>query len=722
MKAIVLAAGKGTRLLADDANRDMPKVMREVGGKPMLAYVLDNISFIPQKNTAVIVGYKKEIIEEAISGEYLYPVQEKQLGTGDAAKAAKSVFNADDTDDVLVCYGDMPLISRETYEGLLSAHRESGAECTVLTAIAPNSGLHYGRIIRENGKFLAITEYKDCTAEQKKINELNVGVYAFKLNILFNMAERLETDNVQKEFLLTDIPKHMLTEGYKVNAYTINNSNEIYGVNTQEELELVDEIAEHTHITSEKRAADKWFGTGGWRAIIGDDFTKHNVKRLSQAIADDMKSKSKNEIVIGYDRRFLSDKAAMWAAEVFAGNDITVYFITRIAPTPLVMFTVKHSGAYYGMAVTASHNPADYNGIKVFTEGGRDADVIVTDVFEKIIRQGVSPRLVSFEEGMANGVIRIIDPNNDYMDSIISMIDMAAIRKGNLKVVLDPMFGVSKTTLQTILMTARCDVDIINDRHDTLFGGRLPSPTAETLTKLRDTVLQGGYDLGIGTDGDADRIGIIDNKGQFIHPNEILALLYYYLLKYKGWRGDCVRNIATTHILERIAHDYGQECYEVPVGFKHISLKMEQTDAVIGGESSGGLTIRGHIKGKDGIFASALIVEMICMTGKSISELLDEIYSKYGKCVMAEYDAKFSVQKKNELWKLLFEDKMLPDYPYEIERVSYMDGCKVYFKNGGWIITRFSGTEPLLRIFCEMENTAEAEKCIEMTRKFLTLN
>lgn len=721
MKAIVLAAGKGTRLASDKLSGDMPKVMREIGGKPMLSYVLDNIGFIPQKETAIIVGYKKETIRESVKGEYLFPVQENQQGTGDAVKAAKSVFNAADSDDVLVCYGDMPLISRETYEGLLSAHKENGADCTVLTAIAPNSGLHYGRIIREDGKFRAIVEYRDSSTEQKKINELNVGVYAFKMNVLFEMADKLNTDNAQGEYLLTDIPKLMLSGGYRVGDYTIYNSNQIYGVNTPEELELVNEIAEHSRLSVEICAADRWFGTGGWRAIIGEDFTKANVRRMAQAVADDMKSKSKNEIVIGYDRRFLSDKAAVWAAEVFAGNDITVYFITRIAPTPLVMYAVKQSGAYYGMAVTASHNPADYNGIKIFTEGGRDADVIVTNVFEKIIRQGVSPRSVSFEEGMADGRIRIIDPNNDYIDSIISMTDMAAIRKGNLKILLDPMFGVSKTTLQTILMTARCDVDIINDRHDTLFGGRLPSPTAETLSKLRDMVLQGKYHLGIGTDGDADRIGIIDDKGRFIHPNEILTLLYYYLLKYKGWRGDCVRNIATTHILDKVASDYGQECYEVPVGFKHISSKMEQTDAVIGGESSGGLTIRGHIKGKDGIFASVLIVEMICKTGKRISELLDEIYSKYGKCVMAEYDARFSLQKKNELWKLLFEDKMLPDYPYEIERVSYMDGCKIYFRNGGWIITRFSGTEPLLRIFCEMKNLGEAEKCITIMREFLTL-
>ena len=462
-----------------------------------------------------------------------------------------------------------------------------------------------------------------------------------------------------------------------------------------------------------------WFGTGGWRAIIGDEFTKDNLQKLSQAIAIDMKNRGKNEIVIGHDRRFLSDRAALWAAEVFAGNGITVYFINRIAPTPLVMFTVARKGVYYGIAVTASHNPAEYNGIKVFTEGGRDADVQATSQFEDTLKAYVQVITIPFEQGVHSGLIHSIDPSNEYVDSIISFVDMGAIRKKGLRILLDPMFGVSKTTLQTILITARCDVDIINERHDTLFGGRLPSPTAITLSRLRDMVVEKGYDLGIGTDGDADRIGIIDNTGRFIHPNEILVMLYYYLLKHKNWHGDCVRNIATTHILDKIAKDYGAECHEVPVGFKHISGKMDQTDALIGGESSGGLTVRGHICGKDGIFASALIVEMISVTGKNISELLDEIHSRYGSTAIEEFDTSFSLEEKTRLQNRLFAAKELPDYGQEIEKVSYLDGCKVYFANGGWIIARFSGTEPLLRVFCEMPDETQAKKMVQILREFL---
>ncbi len=463
------------------------------------------------------------------------------------------------------------------------------------------------------------------------------------------------------------------------------------------------------------------FGTGGWRAIIGDDFTKANVQYLSQAIADEMLETGCDKIVIGYDRRFLSDVAAKWASAVFAANKITVYFIGIDAPTPLIMFGVKQLGAKYGMAVTASHNPAAYNGIKVFTEGGRDAAAEVTKLFEARMEKGVEVKEISFEEGLSAGSIVDYDIANDYVDSILAMIDIESIRKRRMKVLLDPMFGVSRTSLQTILMTARCHVDTIHDRHDTLFGGRLPAPTAKTLSRLRDMVVEGGYDIGIATDGDADRIGIIDDKGNFIHPNQILALLYYYLTKYKGWEGDCVRNIATTHLLDRMADSFGKTCHEVPVGFKHISAKMEESDALIGGESSGGLTIRGHIRGKDGIFASALLVELVCVTGKKLSEVLEEIYAEYGKREMHETDYSFSEEKKAALKKLLFEEKQLPDLGEKVARVSYMDGLKVYFENDGWIIARFSGTEPLIRIFCEMENKEKAREICDKMRVFLGL-
>lgn len=470
------------------------------------------------------------------------------------------------------------------------------------------------------------------------------------------------------------------------------------------------------------------FGTGGWRAIIGDEFIRANVRLLSAALAGRMVDEGVAErgIVIGYDRRFLSDVAAQWAAEVFAGAGIPCRVIkVAQAPTPLIMWTVKDQDLPYGMAITASHNPALYNGIKVFTAGGKDADEDVTrDVEERMgalegeAESGIAS--IDYAKAVAGGAIEEINPFNGYIDSIISQVDMEAIRGAQLKVALDPMFGVSRTSLQTILLTARCEVDVINDRHDTLFGGKLPSPTSAGLSALKRFVVDHKCDLGIATDGDADRIGVIDDLGNFLHPNQLLVILYYYLLKYKGWRGPVVRNVATTSLLDDVAERFGEKCYEVPVGFKWISGKMLETDAIIGGESSGGLTVRGHISGKDGIYAAALLVEMIAVVGKSMSEIYDEITGQFEPHYMAETDFAFDPERKPEILDTLMVEKRLPEFTANVVDTNYMDGCKVYFEQG-WIIARFSGTEPLLRIFCEMPDQAQAEQACDEFRQFLGL-
>ncbi len=467
------------------------------------------------------------------------------------------------------------------------------------------------------------------------------------------------------------------------------------------------------------------FGTGGWRAVIGDGFTKANVRLLTAALARKMKEEgvAQRGFLIGYDRRFLSQESAHWAAEVMAGAGVPCMVVEREAPTPLIMFAVKYYELSYGMAVTASHNPALYNGIKVFVKGGRDADELVTANIEAYIAalEGQEIPSVPYEEGVRTGQIQIIDPMNTYIDSIIRSVNMDAIRSRGLKVVLDPMFGVSKTALSTILITARCDVDVIHERRDALFGGRLPAPNSKTLIGLQNFVLEHGCDIGIATDGDADRLGIIDDQGEFLHPNKILSLLYYYLLKYKGWHGAAVRNLATTHLLDAIAGRFGEKCYEVPVGFKHISGKMLETGAVIGGESSGGLTVRGHIQGKDGIYAASLLVEMMATTGRSLSELYREIAEQCGAFEMVERGYRFSQEEKARISNILMEDKLLPDFGLEIEKVSYADGCKVYFKGGGWVVSRFSGTEPLLRVFCEMGSAERAAEISRQMEAFLNL-
>lgn len=470
------------------------------------------------------------------------------------------------------------------------------------------------------------------------------------------------------------------------------------------------------------------FGTGGWRERIGESFTRANVELVAAALAVKMKAEGHADepVIIGFDRRFLSDVAARWFACQLAACGIRSEIIKRQAPTPLVMFTVLRDSRPYGIAVTASHNPALYNGIKVFIAGGRDADEETTADLERHIRLRVAsddvPPTLEFEAAVERGFIRDIYPFNDYIDSIIDQIDMERIRAGKLHVVLDPMYGVSKTSLQTILMTARCEVDVIHDRHDTLFGGRLPAPNMKTLGALQNFVLENNCDIGIATDGDADRIGIIDDTGRFLHPNQLLVLLYYYLLKYKGWRGPVVRNNSTTHLLDELAARFGEECYEVPVGFKHISSKMLETDAVIGGESSGGLTVRGHIPGKDGIYAACLLVEMIAVVGQPLSAIYEEITEQFPPCYMEEAAFRFPADEKAAIEQLLLVERALPDFPWPIREVSYLDGCKVYFENNGWINARFSGTEPVLRIFCELGSQAEAAAAVRQFRDFLGLS
>lgn len=477
------------------------------------------------------------------------------------------------------------------------------------------------------------------------------------------------------------------------------------------------------------------FGTGGWRAIIGEDFSRDNLEKLAYAMCLKMKAEKvdKDGIVIGYDRRFLSKEAVMWMAHVFADEGIHVLFVDRSAPTPLIMWYVLAHNMHYGMMVTASHNPAIYNGVKIFTSGGRDANEEQTRDIEQYIAivekkwckdradRGKMPP-DSYTKAFEKGAIETIHPLNEYLDSIIAKIDMDAIRQADLRIAVDPMHGVSLTSLSTVLSIARCEVETINFSHDTLFGGRMPAPSEKALRNLQTYVVDRRCDMGIATDGDGDRLGVIDDMGRYLHANDILVMLYYYLLKYKGWAGPAVRNISTTHRLDRVAEMFGQECYEVPVGFKWISSKMQETNALIGGESSGGLTVRGHINGKDGIYAAMLLVEMRALTGKKLSEIEDEIRGIFGTTYMVEHNCRFPVEEKERMQKMLLKNRQLPEFPFAVDHLSYLDGCKVYFKNGGWVVARFSGTEPLLRVFCEMTNKIDALKVCEAVENFMDIH
>ncbi len=467
------------------------------------------------------------------------------------------------------------------------------------------------------------------------------------------------------------------------------------------------------------------FGTGGWRAIIADGFTKENIRLVVAGLCKLMEKEGHSgaTLCLGYDRRFLSKEAMRWAAEVLAGYGFHALLINRSSPTPLIMFTVKQQELPYGLAITASHNPAIYNGIKIFIEGGRDADQTVTEKIEAEIAR-LRPedvKSMEYSEALEQGLITEEYLFNDYIDSILSMINTKTIRRARLRIALDPMYGVSQDSLRTILMTCRCNVSVIHEQHDTLFGGKMPAPSAEALKLLSNFVVDNRCHLGIATDGDADRIGVIDENGNYLHANTILVLLYYYLLEYRGWKGPCVRNNSTTHLLDRVAEDHGEACYEVPVGFKHISAKMAETDAIIGGESSGGLAVRGHIAGKDGIYAAALLVEMLATTGKSVSQLYQEITDKYGCLHYAEVSFKMTHAKKAKLLEMVFVQHQIPDFGVLPESIRWEDGCKIRFPDGSWVICRFSGTEPLLRMAAEADTAARAQKWIQAWQAMLEL-
>lgn len=464
------------------------------------------------------------------------------------------------------------------------------------------------------------------------------------------------------------------------------------------------------------------FGTGGWRAIIGDDFIKENIQRVATGVYRLMEENGKADkpVIIGYDRRFLSPEAAKWIAEVLCANGITVWMMKRSAPTPLVMYNAKAKGLHYSLEVTASHNPATYNGIKLFVEEGRDAPLEVTERLEELIKEGGEIRSMPFDKAVEAGLVEYPkDLFNDFIDSIISRLDMSVIRERAPRILFNPMHGSGTYPLMVILYTARCTVDLINSNKDAHFGGSMPAPGKDNLDDLIERVTAEGYDLGIAVDGDGDRLGIIDANGNYIDANQILVMLYYYLHEYRGWKGPVVRNLATTHMLDKVAESFGEECHEVPIGFKWVSSMLDKVDAVLGGESSGGLTVRGHIYGKDSIYAAALFVEMICAMGKTPTEIWEELTAKYGSLTMVEENLSLTDEQKASATDFLMVQRKLPSFGKKILKMSYEDGCKAYFADGSFIICRFSGTEPLLRIFAESADPDEARYLVEKAKEKL---
>ncbi len=720
LKAIILAASPG-----EGAGAPYPRLLQSLGDKAIIDYVVEMaLRFVSPQDLYIVVGYEKEKLQERLGAGYRYVYQDQPLGTGHAVLQVYPLLQ-DYQGDLLILYGDTPLFRPSSLRGLINRHRLKNGDLTLFTTVS-DQPLPYGRIIRDSaGRILDIIEEAEASAEVRKIRELNLGAYVFKANALFSVLK--PSDRADVPYRLTDSVHRLLRAGYRVESYQSYDQDEILGINTPEDLKQAEFILQKRFYRPQRVEEENivQFGTGGWRAVIGEGFTLHNVRRLCQALANKIirEATEWRGVVIGYDRRFLSDRAAEAAAEVFAGNNIPVVLLAEDAPTPLITYATKAQDAVLGLAFTASHNPPEYNGLKVFlTDGSLLLDEETREIEDET--NALKPEDVAkIELDIAEeaGIVRRMDYTNEYVDAVESFVDLDVIRRAGLRVILDPMYGAGQVTLEIILTEARCRVATIHGRHDPLFGGRSPTPDLKALNLLIAETRDGHYDLGLATDGDADRIAIVDERGEYIHINDILLLLYYYLHEIRGQRGGVVRNLATTHLLDRLARHFGERCVEVPVGFKHIAAAMKRYDALLGGESSGGLTIRGHIMGKDGILAAALVVEMIARTGKRMSQLLDEVHALTGRLYTVEENLPATSEMKIVIPQRLRKMSIDKLGPYAVRQVSHLDGTKFLLEDDHWVLLRFSGTEPLLRIFSEADSPEKAQDLVRWASQLVGL-
>ncbi|NMB11804.1 MAG: phosphoglucomutase/phosphomannomutase family protein [Firmicutes bacterium] len=456
------------------------------------------------------------------------------------------------------------------------------------------------------------------------------------------------------------------------------------------------------------------FGTDGWRAIMCDTFTFANVRLVVQAIATYLLDSQKADkgVIIGHDARFLAERFAEEAAKVMIANGIKVYMLPEDAPTPVVAYAVTLHRSAGAVMFTASHNPPEYNGIKYIPEYGGPASNDITKAIEGNLGQPVvaAAESIDLESARRQGQLEIIDPRPEYFEQISKIVDLEAISNSGLKIVCDPMFASGRHYLPDILKANGCQVEVIHGHRDPLFGGGLPEPTATELAPLADRVKATGSHLGLATDGDADRFGVIDGTGRYITPNQVIALLLVHLVEHREYEGAVVRTVATTHLLDRLAEKYGLELIETPVGFKHICAEMRTRPVIIGGEESGGLSIGAHIPEKDGILANLLIAEMQAVRRESLTHLLEEIMAEVGTVHSRRIDLRYPDEKKASLVQELVAVPPETIAGRKLAGITDIDGAKLILEDGSWFLVRPSGTEPLLRIYIEGESEQEVQE------------
>ncbi len=460
------------------------------------------------------------------------------------------------------------------------------------------------------------------------------------------------------------------------------------------------------------------FGTDGWRAVISDTFTFHNLRMVTQAIADAVNSAQWNngttlngnpdsrEIVVGFDTRFLSDRYATDVARVLAANGYTVHLAQADAPTPAISFNVKHIGAIAGVMITASHNAPRYNGIKLkaayggsaLSEQCRRVEVYLNDNEER----ARGPNLMDYDLARKLGLIRRFNPLPDYYDHLRSLIDFDLIADSPQRVVVDSMYGSGRGVLKGILQGTGCEVQEIRAEMNPGFGGVHPEPIARYLGALAGAISTHMGNFGLATDGDADRIGAMDERGNFIDPHKIMALALCHLVEKRGWSGPVVRTVSTTRMIDRLAKKFGVPIYETPVGFNHIADYMLREEILIGGEESGGISFRGHIPEGDGILMGLLIVEMLAASGASLYELVEDLLQKVGPVHYQRNDLRLNRPiAKGRMVEYLQVNAPRSIAGEQVIEVSPLDGVKYILADDSWLLIRPSGTEPVLRVYAE---------------------
>jgi alpha-D-glucose phosphate-specific phosphoglucomutase len=462
------------------------------------------------------------------------------------------------------------------------------------------------------------------------------------------------------------------------------------------------------------------FGTSGWRAIVAEEFTFANIRLAVAGIAAYVKTQPEpHRVLVGRDPRFLGESFVAEAARVLAGARVTPIVIPEAAPTPAIAYAVRELKTSGAINFTASHNPPEYNGIKFSTHDGAPALPEVTRQIEAAIA-GIGCGSIPLGSAPASG-FETADVKPAFMKRLAELVDLKAIAKSGIKVVYDPFWGAGRGYSSELLREAGVAVETVHDYRDVLFGGHAPEPADELLGDARAKMREMGADLGIATDGDADRFGIVDADGTFIQPNYIIALLFDYLVETRGWKNGVAKSVATTNLINALAEYHKVPLYETPVGFKYIGELIIADKIAIGGEESAGLTIRGHVPEKDGVLAGLLVAEMVATRGKSLGVQLKELFGKVGSFYPVRENFRLTPEAKAAFTEKLKADptELSGRPPRRVTKVVRTDGLKLILEDGSWVCYRLSGTEPVVRAYTETRSEQDMEALKAAAKKFV---